>query len=653
MFFPNLSQCGPGFTRFIPLTGQHTSVHSSMSRRTTSKKLTEDISSVDQPENDKSATDGTGVLSTPATCDVLTLVMTMNVLRQQPVTVTLNNANICSCRVLDSAEYHTRNITARKVIVEPAGSLTVNSVNTSEMLMSFQQDKSVQTDVSHGCLYGVQIKEEVVGLGSRELSIEEVILGPALNRLGLDHFGCEQDDLKDDGPHPSKELSTEQRVGFTSKSDVDRRAIPSSSEVPHERDIDFPADDTFDMLESKPFSVRKTRAKRTSVTRETTEKKKSQPSRKMGQRHQYMTRKSSRTKQNQNSVLWKDCKIWNKVEFRNENIFNCYLCDVQFPTADTLSNHLVNAHKPEVALNSEGAQTMLMSFAKRLEDADHAKCILCDYSCDSITDFQTHVWQNHLQGMSKLTEAPKERKVPSSDELSEYIKEADNGTWTCTVCQYTRPGLLNLKIHVRRLHLRKVTAAAHHKSTKTKRGPCEVICTVCGHRLRSKYLLKDHHATHHEPDHEKGHTCSVCGKVFHTRNQVSAHERRVHGPSQPCPIPGCGAVLKRDSLKYHVQSKHLQRGKPYACEVCQKVFTSRAHAKGHEKNVHQGNKTHVCDWPECGKAFATPWTLRVHRHTHTGDKPFQCELCGFMSRQKNGLNYHLKVSHPKETNTPD
>ncbi|XP_043541892.1 E3 ubiquitin-protein ligase ZFP91-like, partial [Chiloscyllium plagiosum] len=51
-------------------------------------------------------------------------------------------------------------------------------------------------------------------------------------------------------------------------------------------------------------------------------------------------------------------------------------------------------------------------------------------------------------------------------------------------------------------------------------------------------------------------------------------------------------------------------------------------------------RNYICEF--CGRAFKTDKNLVVHRRIHTGEKPLQCEICGFTCRQKASLNWHMK-----------
>ncbi|ORY46301.1 hypothetical protein BCR35DRAFT_272805, partial [Leucosporidium creatinivorum] len=43
------------------------------------------------------------------------------------------------------------------------------------------------------------------------------------------------------------------------------------------------------------------------------------------------------------------------------------------------------------------------------------------------------------------------------------------------------------------------------------------------------------------------------------------------------------------------------------------------------------------------KRFARPSSLRTHIHSHTGEKPFSCDLCGRGFSVQSNLRRHLKI----------
>lgn len=58
-----------------------------------------------------------------------------------------------------------------------------------------------------------------------------------------------------------------------------------------------------------------------------------------------------------------------------------------------------------------------------------------------------------------------------------------------------------------------------------------------------------------------------------------------------------------------------------------------------KKETHRRNDT--CEY--CGKVFKNCSNLTVHRRSHTGEKPYKCELCSYACAQSSKLTRHMKT----------
>ena len=97
--------------------------------------------------------------------------------------------------------------------------------------------------------------------------------------------------------------------------------------------------------------------------------------------------------------------------------------------------------------------------------------------------------------------------------------------------------------------------------------------------------------------------------------------------------------------------RHDDKPRPYWCNVCHKRFARRRYLNIHER-MHSGEKSFQCT--QCEKRFSSPFTLDKHmiihtgeykctdcgrcclasshlaghRPSHSGEKPFECTVCG-------------------------
>lgn len=83
--------------------------------------------------------------------------------------------------------------------------------------------------------------------------------------------------------------------------------------------------------------------------------------------------------------------------------------------------------------------------------------------------------------------------------------------------------------------------------------------------------------------------------------------------------------------------------KAYLCPECGNSFGSASTLIDHRKRKHLEMRDHKCE--ECSKGFFTRQELEAHERTHTGLKPYACEVSSVLNSRwyllccpNNGLN---------------
>ncbi|XP_071947813.1 uncharacterized protein [Antedon mediterranea] len=100
-------------------------------------------------------------------------------------------------------------------------------------------------------------------------------------------------------------------------------------------------------------------------------------------------------------------------------------------------------------------------------------------------------------------------------------------------------------------------------------------------------------------------------------------------------------------LEVHVRRSHSGK-RPYACEICNKTFGHAVSLNQH-KAVHSQDRTFQCK--ECGKSFKRSSTLSTHMLIHSDTRPYPCEYCGKRFHQKSDMKKHTYIHTGEKPHT--
>ncbi|GLB41784.1 putative C2H2-type zinc finger [Lyophyllum shimeji] len=140
-----------------------------------------------------------------------------------------------------------------------------------------------------------------------------------------------------------------------------------------------------------------------------------------------------------------------------------------------------------------------------------------------------------------------------------------------------------------------------------------------------------------------------CKESFDTYEDLTTHITVFHvgcGKAQyECFWEGCNRNCSNGFSSKQKICRHLQSHtghRPYQCEICQQYFSEAATLQQHMRR-HTQEKPYVCDYPGCGKTFAIAGALTIHKRIHNGQKPFKCKFCDKAFSESSNLSKHLRT----------
>ncbi|CAO1373907.1 unnamed protein product [Diamesa hyperborea] len=160
-------------------------------------------------------------------------------------------------------------------------------------------------------------------------------------------------------------------------------------------------------------------------------------------------------------------------------------------------------------------------------------------------------------------------------------------------------------------------------------------CKICGRSFTTKGNLKTHMSVRGNTT-----TCNICFKTFACNSALSIHYRS-HTKERPFKCTTCDRGFST-KVRHIITDSSLFK---HRCRYCGKIFGSDSSLQIHLRS-HTGERPYKCN-VFCKKVLSCRSALQMHYRVHTGDRPFRCKICGRSFTTKGNLKTHMSVHRIK------
>lgn len=300
--------------------------------------------------------------------------------------------------------------------------------------------------------------------------------------------------------------------------------------------------------------------------------------------------------------------------------YQCEICFREFAVNSNMKAHMLThtgekRHECKVCgkqfATSSHVKTHLLSHTGQ---KDH-KCPTCGKCFTVASNLRAHI-KIHLGQRDHACDLCDKRFYTNSDLRSHRMIHTGERPYQCEVCSERFTKMSNLN---------------SHRATHTGERPHQ--CKICQKRFRKMVNLRAHLKSH---EMDRAHPCALCDQAFPNVTRLRVHTKECHRECHVC--SDCGKKFNSFSALEAHQKVHTDAF-PYECHVCQRTFTKLVHlTKHYEGHVMKKNQCPLCEL-QC----SSDHQLTIHMRTHTGERPYSCEVCSSKFTKLVNLKRHLQV----------
>lgn len=329
----------------------------------------------------------------------------------------------------------------------------------------------------------------------------------------------------------------------------------------------------------------------------------------------------------------------------------CELCDMVFLSARSLRLHyLSRAHQKNMNQNEA-----------TVEDTKYYKCSIClkKFTDQKYCKFHTEYQHNHINSEEQIIKKYNGQdltRVKYKDYLTEIEPLDRAATVKCPECNkdLKKNNLMDhLRMHTgdklftcRLCHRGFISSVTLRRHLLGHFGCQDCTCEICGKSYKKLSTLEQHMSIHQmeKSGEQKMHVCDVCGQSFYFEHQLIQHSRRHQDRKFKCTVPGCHwKFVFKNELTYHLRS-HSQE-KPYLCDICGYAASTKIRLQRHNI-THTGERKYHCEY--CTYKAGNSTHLHRHMRIHIGSKPYKCPYCEYSCNTHENIRKHISKTKKHE-----